>query len=196
GLVGFRRSDYLQPHTLDLGPAVRERVEASLGRRPAGPIRMLTHLRQWGSCFNPVTLYFCEKPGGGLDAIVADVNNTPWDQRHAYVLDAAGQTGPDYRFDFDKEFHVSPFLPMDMAYQWRFDYRPESLAVHMKVIRGQSDYLIVGLRLNVHPLTGKAMWQLPLRFPLLGAKVIAAIYWQALRLWLKKIPFHAHPDSN
>jgi len=196
GLVGFRRSDYLCPQTPDLGQAVRDRVESELGRRPAGPIRMLTHLRQWGSCFNPVTFYFCERPVGGLDAIVAEVNNTPWDQRHAYVLDALDQPGPDYRFDFDKAFHVSPFLPMDMAYQWRIDYRPDRLAVHMKVMRGPSEWFSVGMRLNVRALTRRAMRRLPLRFPLMGAKVVVAIYWQAFRLWLKRIPFHPHPDSG
>ena len=123
-LVTFRRRDYLGPRILRWA----RRYGSGFEKRafdPAGACACLTHLRQWGLCFNPVTFYFCEDPDGALQAVVADVHNTPWNERHAYVLDARDQSGPDFRFEFDKAFHVSPFLPMDMRYDWRFRYEAD-----------------------------------------------------------------------
>ncbi|MEN1729719.1 MAG: DUF1365 domain-containing protein, partial [Pseudomonadota bacterium] len=116
-LVSLRRRDYIEPFDVPLADAARSRVESELSFRPNGRIRMLTHLRQWGFCFNPVTFYFCDHDQK-LAVIIAEVHNTPWNERRAYVLDARKQPGPDYRFEFDKDFHVSPFLPMDVAYDW------------------------------------------------------------------------------
>lgn len=195
-LVTFRRNDYLEPHDLDLGEAVRRSVEQELSFRPAGRIRMLTHLRQWGTCFNPVTFYFCCDDEGGLQAIVADVHNTPWNQRHAYVLDARGQSGPEFRFEFDKKFHVSPFLPMDMQYDWRFRYEPDSIGVHMRVMREDTECFGTGMRLVLQELTPRLMVKMPLKFPFMTLRVMSAIYYQALRLWTKRIPFFSHPDRS
>lgn len=194
-LVTLRRRDYIGPLDLGLGDAVRRRVETALDFRPSGRVRMLTHLRQWGTCFNPVTFYFCESARGDLQAIVADVHNTPWNQRHAYVLDARAQAGPQFRFEFDKEFHVSPFLPMDMRYDWRFGYEAERLDVHMRVMRGNAECFSTGMRLALEEMTSRRMLEMPLRFPFMTLRVTAGIYFQALRLWLKRIPFFSHPDS-
>lgn len=235
-LVTFRRRDYLGDPDVALSTAVRDQVENELDIRPDGPVRMLTHLRQWGFCFNPVTFYFCHAADGALVAIVADVHNTPWDDRHAYVLDAREQTGPRYRFVFEKRFHVSPFLPMDLCYDWRFDYslsslsenqliepRPlenlptenpsidnpsveagvetvlnaeERLAVHMLVTERAGQCLAVGMKLVLKPLDSRSMVRMPLRFPLMALKVLGGIYWQALRLAVKRTPFHAHPETS
>jgi uncharacterized protein len=106
----FKREDYLGPTDVPLDQAVRDLVEARLARRPRGPIRLLTHARYFGYCFNPVSFYYCfDEAGEHLDAIVAEITNTPWGERHAYVLDAAADAGRLKRFAFDKHFHVSPF---------------------------------------------------------------------------------------
>lgn len=194
-LVSLRRRDYVGPHDLSLGGAVRRLVNTRLGFRPSGRVRMLTHLRQWGMCFNPVTFYFCEDGRGGLEAIVADIHNTPWNERHAYVLDARTQPGPDFRFTFAKAFHVSPFLPMDMRYEWQFCYQAERIDVHMRVIRGDTQLLLTGMRLTLAEMTPRRMLSMPLRFPFMTLRVTAGIYYQALRLWLKRIPFISHPGD-
>lgn len=194
-LVRLRRDDFLAPHDLPLIDAVRQRVAAELGFAPDGPIRMLTHLRQWGMCFNPVTFYFCDH-AGALSAIVADVHNTPWNESRAYVLDARSQSGPDYRFEFDKDFHVSPFLPMDMDYDWRFRVGNDRIDVHMLLIRKGTECFRAGMSLALQPMTRRAMTLMPIRFPFVTLKVVAGIYWQAFRLWAKGIPFHPHPDSR
>lgn len=194
-LVSFRRGDFLHPRDRPLRQAVVERVAGVTGCKPRGRILVLAHLRQWGLCFNPVSFYFCLDPDGDLEAIVADVHNTPWNERHAYVLDCRDQHGPEFRFEFDKAFHVSPFLPMAMRYRWSFRIGPERLDVHMLVKQSGRECFAAGMRLALVPLTISAMRRMPLKFPLMTLKVVAGIYWQALRLWLKRTPFHSHPDK-
>jgi len=193
-LVSLRRTDCIGPFDRAIGDAVRERVRGELGFVPDGRIRMLTHLRQWGFCFNPVTFYFCEH-ATALQAIVAEVHNTPWGERHAYVLDARDQSGPVWRFEFAKAFHVSPFLPMGLDYDWRFVLTGQSIGIHMLVTEHGAECFRAGMKLALSPLDHRAMGQIPLRFPLVTLKVVTAIYWQAFRLWIKRIPFHSHPDS-
>lgn len=195
-LVSFRRRDYFGDPAVALDTAIRDRVEASVGVRPQGRVMLLTHLRQWGTCFNPVSFYFCLDDDNELSFIVADIHNTPWNQRHAYVLDCRDQAGPEYRFAFAKEFHVSPFLPMGLDYDWRFRLAEDSIDVHMLVMEGRSESFAAGMRLGLRPLNRAAMRQMPFSYPLLTARVVVAIYWQALRLWLKRIPFFTHPDKK
>jgi DUF1365 family protein len=200
--ASFHRRDYLGAPDTDLATAVRDRVEAELGRRPDGAIRMLTQLRYLGYCFNPVTFYYCFGAAtDALEAIVAEITNTPWGERHAYILDVrASETTESgvHRWTFDKVFHVSPFMAMDHRYDWRFSVpgtdRP--LLVHMENRRNGELWFDATLTTRPRPLDGPTCAKALLRHPFMTGKVLAGIYWQALRLWMKRTPFHPHPDHR
>ena len=192
----FRRSDYLGPPDLPLADAVRARVEQATGRRPGGPIRLLAHLRYFGHVFNPVSFYYCfGADGTTLECIVAEITNTPWRERHAYVLPVveAQLHGRAWRWAFDKAFHVSPFMPMQCGYRWSFTAPGDDLRVHMDVLRDGTSEFDATLVLHRRPLDGTSLARVLWRYPAMTTRVVAAIHWQALRLWLKRNPVHVHP---
>lgn len=195
----FRREDYLSHSGLGLDESVRACVREQLGFSPTGPVRMLTHLRYFGSLFNPVTFYYCFDECDRLAAVVAEITNTPWGERHAYVLDARAASGArtpvrSFRWRFDKAFHVSPFLPMDLEYDWGFTLPGEKLAVSMNLHDARRDRTfdatLVMQRREMNP--GRLRGVL-LRYPLLTARVIAKIHFEALKLWLKRTRVFPHP---
>ena len=195
--VSWHRADYLGDPELPLREAVLARVEAALGQRPTGPVRMLTQLRYLGLCFNPVTFYYCfAKDASRVEAIVAEVTNTPWDERHAYVLGRATADIADngtQRWQFDKQLHVSPFMTMDHRYDWRFTEPGRSLVVHMENHREGQRWFDATLTMQRRELDRASLAQSLLHHPFMTGKVAAAIYWQAARLWLRGMPFHDHP---
>jgi DUF1365 family protein len=193
----FKRSDYLGDPAVTLDTAVRNLVHERTGVRPTGPIRLLTHLRYFGYCMNPVSFYYCfDETGGTLDTIVAEITNTPWGERHQYVLAARHAGGRIKRFEFDKEFHVSPFLPMDMQYEWGFSEPEQRLYVNMRNFKDGRPVFDATLALTQEPATARALLRTLAAFPLMTLKVIAAIHWQALRLWIKGTPFYSHPRTG
>lgn len=195
-LAAFRREDYLGDPALPLDEAVRREVQDALGRRPTGPIRLLTQVRTVGLCFNPVSFYWCfAEDGEQPDAIVAEITNTPWGERHRYVLDArvAPRQGRALRFRFPKRFHVSPFLPLDLEYDWLLTPPGPDLIAHLRDLDGETVLLDATLRLERRPLAGPTLARALLARPCASLAVLAAIYRQALVLWLKRTPFFAHP---
>lgn len=192
----FRRSDYLGDPKKSLADAVRDHAATVLGWRPDGPVRLLAHLRFGGHVFNPVSFYYCYRADGStLDCIVADITNTPWKERHAYVLpvESAQPQGRALRWQFDKAFHVSPFMPMDCRYDWRFTPPGDDLRVHMQVWREGVRQFDATQAMQRRPLDGRGLARVLAFHPLMTVQVVAAIHWQALRLWLKRNPVHDHP---
>lgn len=188
----FKRADYYGNPQQPLTAAIRALVKTQSGLTVEGRIYLLTHLRYWGVCFNPVSFYYCHDGAGQLIAIVSHITNTPWNEDHAYVhvcnLEQDSQV-----FQFDKKFHVSPFMPMDIAYTWQFSRPAERLHVHMQNWRAGEAQFFATLNMTREAWSAKRLNQLLWQFPWMTAKVIAGIYWQALRLWLKRVPFYAHP---
>lgn len=198
-LAEWRRSDYLGPANTSLAQAVRQRIHDSTGMAAAGPIRMLTHLRYAGYVFNPVTFYYCYATDGTtLEHVVAEITNTPWGDRHAYVLAATQATHRDglLEWTFDKSFHVSPFMGMARQYAWRFNTPGDDLRIHMKVSDGAAREFDAALSLRRQPLSGRSLARVLWRYPLMTWQVTSAIHWQALRLWWKRNPVHDHPGNR
>jgi uncharacterized protein len=178
----FRRRDYLS------AAAAREKAGTS------GPVRLLTHARTYGHCFNPVSFYYCyDAAGERVEAVVAEVTNTPWGERHAYVL---RRSGPERVMEdrFEKAFHVSPFMAMDHHYAWRVVEPDERLLVHIDSLRDGRRAFDATLTLRRRELDRRMLSRLLWRYPAATLVAGARIYAHALRLKLKGAPYFPHPE--
>jgi len=195
-LAEYRRSDFLGDPRRPLEQEVRRRIYEETGEVHSGPIYLLANLRYFGHVMNPIACYYCyNEDESQLDYVVAEVNNTPWDERHSYVL-----PGPDagkwLKTSFAKDFHVSPFNPMDMYYNWRGNAPDKRLVIQMENTSDGEKVFDATLSMKAKPLTAANLNRHLFKYPFLTAKIGLAIYWQALRLYLKKTPVHRHPDNR
>jgi uncharacterized protein len=201
GVAGgrFRRTDYFDGTDRALRPALLDLVEGRTGRRPSGPVKVLTQLRVLGWLFNPITAYYCaDESGSALDALVLEVTNTPWHERHWYVLrgdEVSGRGQP-----FAKALHVSPFMPMGLTYRCRASLPGERLALRIELSRADED----GREHRVFDadLTGRRVDRstpVPRRLfasAVQTRRVSAAIYAHAAHLWRRGATFHRHPGTH
>lgn len=191
--ASFRRTDFLAPHDQDLSTVVKDKVNQELGVRPSGDIYLLANLRYFGYSINPIACYFCFDTSEELQAIVLEVTNTPWEERITYVVPCAnGQAD----FEFHKAMHVSPFNPMDMTYHFACKAPNDKLNLRLQVSQASEPIFLASLALTAQPLTAKSAVAILWRYPHMTVKVAAGIYWQALKLWLKRTPVYAHPSKE
>lgn len=199
-MAEFRRSDYHGPEGKSLDCAVRDTVERETGERPGGPIRLLAHLRYFGYIFNPVSFYYIfDSAGKNIDTILAEITNTPWGERRAHVLGSERNLATSkgrMRFQFRKDFHVSPFMNLDYDYDWRFTAPGKSLGVHMENRKAGRVTFDATMNLERRPLDSANLARVLLNYPAMTGKVIAAIYWQALKLKIKGVPYYPNPHRE
>lgn len=195
GLMRFRRTDYYGDPAVPLATAIRSLVADRTGVQVEGPIRMLTNLRVLGHCFNPVTFYYCfAADGEQVEAVVADVTNTPWGESHAYVLPRDGARRV-LSGSFQKALHVSPFMGMDQQYEWSMPTPGDSLFVHMQNTEDAARVFDATLHLDHYPFDAATVRRVSWRYPVASRRVLLFIYVHALVLRLKGVRVKPHPGA-
>lgn len=194
----FARSDHFGDPDAPLAQSVRALVEERTGTRPDGSIRLLALPRTFGIAFNPVSFYYCHRQDESLSHIVAEVTNTPWGERHCYVVDVEREnlgTGRVMRFRVPKTFHVSPFHPIEQEYEWCFTRPERSLLVHMENHEDGELKTDATLALRREPLDAKHAGRALRQQPAVVLSALGSIYKEAARLWWKGAPYHPHPKK-
>ena len=197
-LARFRRSDHYGDTNISLEQTIKEIVKKETGNEINGSVRLLTNLSYFGYCFNPVSFYYCFNDQEELEYIVAEVTNTPWGERCCYVLND-NLNAPDHslkRFKPIKKMHVSPFMPMEVDYEWTFNQPEKKIRVNMGNSEKGQNFFNVALNINRTVISPVALARILLIYPLISLKVMLGIHWQAFRLWLKKCPFYVHPSKK
>jgi DUF1365 family protein len=192
-LASFYRKDFFGDSKKSLKSEIRKLVTRELNVKVEGKIFLLTTLRYFGYCFNPVSFYYCYDKKKQLVAIVSHITNTPWEERHAYIHDCRKLRGGTKIFEFKKDFHVSPFLPMNLKYKWKFTEPKDFLFISMECSKNKEKYFNATLKMINKAWSPYALNKLLfLSFPM-SIKAIISIYWNALILYLKKVRFYPHP---
>lgn len=193
----FRRTDYMGDPSRPLAECARDAVEAQTGSRPPGPVRLLANLRYLGHVFNPVSFYYCfDAAGERVDAVVADVNNIPWGERHPYVLARGMRRGAVLTDELDKTLHVSPLMGMDQTYAFRAGEPGERLSVHIESRGAERKQFDATLSLRRHELSRGGLTKMLARYPAMSLQTVAKIYAQSLRLKLKGARYFPHPEGR
>lgn len=195
-LYSFWRKDYHGKASTSLKEAVFGTVNKKTGTHMESSDRVfiLTQPRILGFCFNPVSFYYVwDESLNKCKAIMAEINNTPWDERYSYVF-LVDQNKSVHQYNFNKEFHVSPFMPMEQAYQWNFNIPNEKIVIDMKNFDKKEGYIFnATMTLKKKAFNDKNLFKLFYTYPLMTLKILCAIYFHALRLKLKGNPYYKHP---
>ncbi len=217
-LARYKREDFYGSEQQSISENVRQRVQQELGFCPDGPVRLLANIRYFGYVTNPISCYYCFDQHERLVAMLLEVTNTPWHEKEAYALDFRRASTKVNNVSFAKTMHVSPFMPMNMRYQWRGSTPGNKLTFTLsnwldadaeekqdndsdtKTKTGQSDtsgelYFKAGVDFSRKEISASTVRSTLLRYPFMTGKVIVGIYWQALKLLVKKVGVYRHPDN-
>ncbi len=192
----FIRSDFIGDENITVAEAVKRRIFEETNQHFEGRIFLLANWRYFGLQNNPIACYFCKGTSSErLEFIVAEVTNTPWGERHSYVL-PVDHSDALFQTEFQKKLHVSPFHGMQQQYRWSSTVPDETLAIKLTNLENGKRVFHASLTLSRLPITRFTGLSLLARFPLETAKVTAGIYWQALVLSLRRVPLFAHPKNK
>ena len=193
--ISFYREDYHNNSVKCLDDAVRNTLKNKYDYIAKGPIRILTHLRYFGYCFNPVSFYYCfDKSEKNIDAIIAEVTNTPWKQRYCYVLDCQNSEKKNiFKNIKDKKLHVSPFFPMDHEYHFSISKPDKTITIKIDNLNQGVKVHEALLSLNKEDFSKKSLIKALINFPFMTVKVVTAIHWQAIKLWFKGAKLYNNP---
>ena len=184
-IVNFRRSDYLGNPDQSLEQSVLARMSDLHGQQLKGDVFLLGQIRTFGLYFSPVNFYYLRNSEGVYSHMLAEVSNTPWNERHHYLVDLSEQK------DSAKAFHVSPFNPIDMTYHWRIPQPNENLRLQL-ICSKETKHFEASIDLHRIELTSKTLRSTLLSIPSMTIKTVIGIYWQALKLFIKRVPIYTH----
>lgn len=185
-IVNFRRSDYLGTEDQSLENAVLDKMNELSDLPLQGEVFMLGQVRTFGLYFSPVNFYYLKNESGHFSHLLAEVSNTPWNKRHCYLVDLAIQNNSN------KAFHVSPFNPMEMTYKWKIQQPGEDLRLHLSCYQ-QTKHFEAAIDMQRKPLNSANLRSSILSIPSMTIKTVVGIYWQAIKLFFKRVPIYTHP---
>ncbi|HEV2689838.1 MAG TPA: DUF1365 domain-containing protein [Bryobacteraceae bacterium] len=192
--ASFRERDHFGDARLPLRARLAKDAAAHGISLPAGPIYLLTHLRYLGYNFNPISFFYCYDADSALRVVLAEVNST-FGETHNYWLHPGNEqtAGKARRYECPKTLHVSPFMGMDLDYQFVLTPPGDQLVAHMNTLHAGESFFDATLTLHREPWSARSLRRALLAHPWMTVKVIGAIHWQALRLYVKKVPVFTHP---
>ncbi|MFT6984643.1 MAG: DUF1365 family protein [Psychromonas sp.] len=189
----FFAPDYLQHKSTITTKDVWDKVSELGGKNKQGRVLFIGQMRCFGLYFSPINSYYCYDQQGQLSYLLAEVSNTPWNERHYYLIDLNNKPV------CEKAFHVSPFMDMGMNYHWRIKAPADHLNLSIENCtqdKAQEKLFRASIVMTRQPFTNKNLLKNLLAIPMMSAKTVLGIYWQALKLYLKGVPYIGHSKKE